>query len=106
MATNPGLSSRFAEKVIFNPINAKMSCQLLLNGLKSKDVAVDEFSMIESKIETIFEDLITKTNGWGNGRDINTIVENMMRSIAKSRVNMKVTAGEDIDISMKSFYHS
>lgn len=111
MKTNPGLLSRFAEKVFFNPISPEVSCGLLLGLLKRKEVVIDDISQIQTDIIGIFDDLITKTTGWGNGRDINTIVEQIMRSIAKSHMNSSIVPGQYIVFShenllsfMKDFY--
>lgn len=66
---------------------------MLLGMLKKKDVVIDNFSVIQIEATQIFDDLINKTNGWGNGRDISTLVNQIMRLISKNFMSMPLKPG-------------
>lgn len=68
MTSNPGLSSRFAEKVFFKSLSPTVSCDMLLAKLKKAGFIVDDFASIKAEAEQVFTDLQTKTNGWVSNR--------------------------------------
>jgi len=113
MKTNPGLASRFAEKVVFNPISPDMSCVMLANKLKSDQIVIGDFALVNQEATLIFSNLINKTNGWGNGRDIETMAKEIKRLVAQLCVGVDIEPGEDIVLTsqqlieyMRRFYLS
>lgn len=88
MDTNPGLTSRFPETVIFRRMDPQ-SCLLLLCELleKQKVLNVDVLSPPSSELEAEILDCFVTLAGldnWGSARDVQTIYKGIFAKIMKS----------------------
>ncbi|OJD15900.1 hypothetical protein AJ78_03879 [Emergomyces pasteurianus Ep9510] len=85
LSVNQGLSSRFAEEIIFSNMLPKQ-CLLLLKK-KMEDVGItailDETSELYGEVINILEHLGALPS-WGNGRDIETIAKYIISSMFKN----------------------
>ncbi|OJZ81129.1 hypothetical protein ASPFODRAFT_146329 [Aspergillus luchuensis CBS 106.47] len=83
MASNPGLTSRFSETVMFKNLTASQ-CWVLLRDSLGQVHQVDQAvvrqpdSQFHSRILASFE-YLSLLPGWGNGRDVKTISDTIIR---------------------------
>lgn len=85
MASNPGLTSRFSETVTFQNLAASQCWVLLRDSLGQIDrvnwtVVQQPDGQFHSQILASFEYLSTLP-GWGNGRDVKTISDTIIRKV-------------------------
>lgn len=82
LQVNPGLNSRFANEIIFVPLDVKDCLKVLELKLKHSNIAIP--SMQNPKVYKQIFDLVTslsKIKGWANARDISTLAQNMTISV-------------------------
>ncbi|GKZ94891.1 hypothetical protein AnigIFM59636_008622 [Aspergillus niger] len=88
MASNPGLTSRFSETVMFKNLTASQ-CWVLLRDSLGQVHQVDQAvvrqpdSQFRSRILASFE-YLSLLPGWGNGRDVKTISDTIIRRVFSS----------------------
>lgn len=94
MATNPGLTSRFPERVAFNPLSPA-SCVALLISKLAGEKYLDTTAMISvnssNEITSMFQDLIQLGN-WANARD----VINLAHKISRGRLQSTDAGGNGL----------
>jgi len=81
LQTNPGLKSRFAERVFFEDLTAQAAADLLAKKLERKlKLPVEQCD--ETKLPPLATRLV-ESNGFGNGRDIDTWCQMTYQEVAK-----------------------
>ncbi|KAL3911173.1 MAG: hypothetical protein SGARI_001767, partial [Bacillariaceae sp.] len=80
LKTNPGMMSRFSERVHFKNFDAKATQKLLLMELDKKDIPLQCKNLNE--LEGLVNKLVSSTN-FGNGRDVVTWASNVYKQVAK-----------------------
>jgi len=82
LRVNEGLSSRFADEIVFPSLNPVHCLQLLKDKLKESSIAFpsiqdpDIYVRILDRIEEL-----SKLPAWGNARDIQTLAKSMVRTV-------------------------
>jgi hypothetical protein len=82
LSVNEGLSSRFAEEIIFPPLGPESCLKLLESELKKKQIAFP--SMHDKKTYQQLLDLISELSelpSWGNARDVQTLAKSLIRAV-------------------------
>lgn len=85
---NPGLSSRFPERISFGNLDTASYIDLMVRKLRANaqfDVGVLENPNPEfrQRLLTLFEDL-SKTKNWANARDVETITKSLIGKVMTS----------------------
>lgn len=86
MATNPGLTSRFPERIPFQEISAEACVTLLMSRLGSEtylDVTSLHSLQTSSLVIAEFERLIRAGN-WANARDVQTLASSISRDMLQA----------------------
>ncbi|KAL8995168.1 MAG: hypothetical protein Q9169_005053 [Polycauliona sp. 2 TL-2023] len=81
IATNPGLSSRFPEEIIFKGMSPEHCIDLLLKKLKQKHVTIADLEDVHSSAYRSMCDLfqqLAALPSFGNGREVETLVKSML----------------------------
>lgn len=85
LRVNEGLSSRFADEVVFPSLSPKHCLQLLEDKLKQNYIAFPQ--MHDPSIYLDLQDQISqmsKLPGWGNARDVQSLATAMVRAVYQS----------------------
>ncbi|KAM5494308.1 hypothetical protein MaudMau93_000324 [Microsporum audouinii] len=85
LRVNEGLSSRFADEIVFPSLSPKHCLQLLEDMLKQSQVAFPR--MHDPSIYLDFQEQIaqmSKLPGWGNARDVQSLAKAMVRAVYQS----------------------
>ncbi|KAF2432547.1 P-loop containing nucleoside triphosphate hydrolase protein [Tothia fuscella] len=80
MAASPGLSSRFATELHFENLDSKKCYELLMRKLKGHGMVVEatlDKGQEKQLVMHVF-DLLSQLNGWGNGRDVETLAKEIV----------------------------
>lgn len=88
LSVNPGLSSRFPEEIFFHNLDPEMCLDLLVKQLKKNDkfeLGVCDSASLQQTIKDYFKALAA-LNGWGNGRDIDTLTQRIIGEVLKTGV--------------------
>ncbi|KAK4238069.1 P-loop containing nucleoside triphosphate hydrolase protein [Achaetomium macrosporum] len=100
MAVNPGLTSRFPEVVDFPSLGPAECCELLFKRIKALQGGVDLAPVLEGggggaveRICRVFGQL-ARLPAWGNGRDVETLAENVVAHMMRSRAPTLVLTEE------------
>lgn len=82
LSVNEGLSSRFADEIIFPSLGPDDCLKLLEGELKNKEIA---FPSMHDKItyQQLLEPIseLSKLPSWGNARDVQTLAKSMIRAV-------------------------
>ena len=82
LKTNPGLKSRFSERVYFDDFNEEAVAELLLAELKKVDVPIDKKDSVA--LLALSQRLIDESgSSFGNGRDVVTWAKYVYKLVAK-----------------------
>lgn len=106
MAVNPGLTSRFPQTINFPSLSADRCWELLLKRIKAIQKKLD-ISLIQNngdiaqKLCPIFSKL-SRLPGWGNGRDVETLSENIVGNVMRSRPPSLVLTEEIVSNEMNA----
>lgn len=108
LSINPGLSSRFPEVIVFRNMKPSACYQLLKQNLHQKGLDTDETvtkDLDQNYIINLFERL-SSISSWGNGRDVSTLAQNIMRafftSVHAANLDARVSLA-DIATALESF---
>lgn len=88
LRTNPGLSSRFSEEVIFKNMSTQQCLELLVQELQKNQITIPDLSDKASNTYVTMGAIIDQMAllpSWGNARDVKTLAERMVR---KALINM------------------
>ena len=82
LGVNQGLSSRFSEEVIFKNMKPEDCWNLMTQLLAKKGIKVDRTDPDSNPSEIVFPlfEELSCLDGWGNGRDVDTISQSIVRS--------------------------
>lgn len=85
LSTNPGLSSRFAEEVMFKNMEPRACMILLEHSLRKTRITVEEgeAGQWDHVVLELFREL-SSVPGWGNGRDIQTLAKSIAGGVFRS----------------------
>ncbi|KAL8855223.1 MAG: hypothetical protein Q9221_000129 [Calogaya cf. arnoldii] len=81
ISTNPGLSSRFPEEIVFQTMSPARCIELLTKKLGQKHVAIPNLDEIGSSTYRSMSDLfkqLAALPSFGNGREVETLVKTML----------------------------
>ncbi|KAG8626459.1 hypothetical protein KVT40_005404 [Elsinoe batatas] len=86
LRVNPGLSSRFPEEVTFSNLTPGACLTLLTTKLLRDKKLPSDLNVSNSKKEAVLQtlDALTKLDGWGNGRDVETIANRVRMDVLSS----------------------
>jgi Holliday junction resolvasome RuvABC ATP-dependent DNA helicase subunit len=86
---NPGLSSRFPEQIKFAHLEPPVCCDLLERQLQEKGFKIDTWNPQQrgTLINTLTR--LSQTKNWGNGRDIQTLSQRIVRTFARRTLQSK-----------------
>lgn len=116
MAANPGLKSRFSEKLHFPDFTQEAATKLLLGKL-SRDYALEPEQAAMERLPGLMDQLI-QAPGWSNGRDVGTWAKRIFQAYAlrtqggsmaggsSSSNGYSAVTAEDLVSSLKSFIQS
>lgn len=85
LRVNEGLSSRFADEILFPSLSPAHCLQLLEEKLKQSQVAfpsTQDPAIYQELLELIAE--MSRLPSWGNARDIQTLAKGMVRAVYQS----------------------
>lgn len=85
LRVNEGLSSRFADEILFPSLSSKLCLELLEETLNKSQVAFP--SMHDPTIYGDLEEQIAEMSrfpGWGNARDVQSLAKTMVRAVYQS----------------------
>lgn len=85
MRANEGLSSRFADEILFPSLNPAHCLQLLENKLKQSEIyfpSLQDPTVYNKLMEPI--ETMSKLPSWGNARDVQTLAKSMVRAVYQS----------------------
>jgi hypothetical protein len=85
LRVNEGLSSRFADEIIFTSLSPAHCLQLLKDKLEEISIAFPQDPIIESCILDRLEEL-SKLPAWGNARDVLTLAKTMARTVYQKTI--------------------
>lgn len=95
LAVNPGLSSRFPDKIIFKNMPPPKCLEVLKRSLKKQDVRIDALDDTQSagysQMGMLFEQF-AELPSWGNARDVQTLAKTMITAVF-----LDVTTATDSD---------
>jgi len=85
LKVNEGLSSRFADEIIFKALSPKHCLRILEEKLKQSRIAFPELqdSSIEQEVTRLISKL-SSLSSWGNARDVLTLAKDMVRAVYQS----------------------
>ncbi|KAK2762566.1 hypothetical protein FQN54_000739 [Arachnomyces sp. PD_36] len=82
LSVNEGLSSRFADEIVFPPLGPQDCLKLLGEELKKKQIVfplIHNDKMHRQLLDAISE--LSKLPSWGNARDVQTLAKSMTRLV-------------------------
>ena len=82
LRVNEGLSSRFADEILFPSLRPEDCLQLLENKLRESQInfpSLQDPSIYQQLLEPIAE--MSKLPSWGNARDVQTLAKGMVRAV-------------------------
>lgn len=87
LSVNEGLSSRFADEVIFPPLSPKNCLHLLEDKLKQSQIIIPTLQNpdFNQKLLTTISELASLP-AWGNARDVQTLAKSMVREVFKTNM--------------------
>ncbi|MCJ1382149.1 hypothetical protein MMC17_005261 [Xylographa soralifera] len=90
LSLNQGLSSRFAEEVIFRNMEPEACLELLERSLRKTGITVDhaDKDRLLPVVISLFQEL-SIIDSWGNGRDVQTISKSIMSAIFRKTRGLK-----------------
>ncbi len=91
LQVNEGLSSRFADEIIFPALSSEHCLQLLEEKLKQNRISIPALHnpvTYQNLLRPMAE--LSSLRSWGNARDVQTLAKNMVRTVFKSIKNSKV----------------
>lgn len=106
MAVNPGLTSRFPEVINFPSLSPDRCWELLFRRISSLQGSID-VSQARDNVELadrlcpIFSKL-ARLPGWGNGRDIETLSENIVAHVMQSHPPSLLLTKETVTAEMNT----
>lgn len=102
LRVNEGLSSRFADEILFPSLTPAHCLQLLEQMLKQSQIAfpsMQDPTIYQELLEPIAE--LSRLPSWGNARDVQTLAKGMVRDVYQSnttKVNqLQLSAGTALD---------
>jgi hypothetical protein len=101
LSVNEGLSSRFADEVIFSPLSPENCLSVLKNVLGREKVVISDIGDVtqhEPFLGLISQ--LTKLPSWGNARDMITLGKSMIRTAYQD--NLPATTDGLLPLSYKS----
>jgi AAA+ superfamily predicted ATPase len=103
LQVNEGLSSRFADEIIFPSLNPSDCIQLLEERLKQNQIAMP-FLKNGSSYKAIFDGIseLAKLPAWGNARDIQTLAKSMVRDVYQHNTTKVDQLTVSIEVAQKS----
>ncbi|MCJ1288012.1 hypothetical protein MMC26_007365, partial [Xylographa opegraphella] len=98
LSTNPGLSSRFAEEVIFRNMEPAACMTLLEQRLFKTGITVEKAKADEGipVVIELFKEL-SDLPGWGNGRDVQTLAKTISGATFRSANGAEVVLSLSIE---------
>ena len=81
LSTNPGLSSRFSEEIIFHNMGPMQCLEILERTVQKRSIQTPALTDPRSKIHGQMVDLIeemSKLPSWGNARDMKTLAKTLV----------------------------
>ena len=81
LSTNPGLSSRFSEEIIFHNMSPMQCLEILERTVQKRSIQTPALTDPRSKIHGQMVDLIeemSKLPSWGNARDMKTLAKTLV----------------------------
>lgn len=90
ISTNPGLSSRFPEEIIFQNMSPEMCIELLTKKLGQKHIVIPTLNEIRSSTYRSMCDLfkqLAALPSFGNGREVETLAKTMLGFIYRQPVS-------------------
>ena len=85
LSTNPGLKSRFSERVHFHNFNANATTEMLLNVLEMKRIPFEMTTTSHHDDIGRLSQRLVESADFGNGRDVMTWADRVFKEIAKGR---------------------
>lgn len=82
LRVNEGLSSRFADEILFPSLRPEDCLQLLKDKLKESQIhspSIQDPTVSELLLESIAE--MSRLPSWGNARDVQTLAKSMVRAV-------------------------
>lgn len=82
LRVNEGLSSRFADEIIFLPLRPENALQLLESRLRQSQITMPSLGnphTYQECLEPIAE--LSRLPAWGNARDVQTLAKSMVRAV-------------------------
>lgn len=86
LSVNPGLSSRFPEEIFFHSLDPEMCLKLLLQKLPKNEKFKLKLSEARRKDAMDVFKALAVLPGWGNGRDIETLVTRIISTVLSTCV--------------------
>ena len=91
--TNPGLKSRFSERIHFDDFDEAASAALLRQRLVRENVPLAESAGGgDGKLESLLRPLV-RSDGFGNGRDIDTLAKRIYKHVASRQKQLGAGGG-------------
>lgn len=87
LSTNPGLSSRFSEEIIFNNMSPLHCLEVLERTVQKRSIQMPTLSNPNSRIHEQMVGLIERMStlpSWGNARDMKTLAKMIVGSVFKT----------------------
>jgi hypothetical protein len=84
LRVNEGLSSRFADEIIFPSLDPKYCLQLLSSKLELSRISTP--ILTSPRFQGFFDEL-SKLPSWGNARDVQTLAKSMVRAVYQHNPN-------------------
>jgi hypothetical protein len=84
LSKNPGLKSRFSERVHFHNFNANATTEMLLNVLEKKWIPFETSTTSHHDEIGRLSQKLTDSADFGNGRDVMTWADRVFKEVAKS----------------------
>jgi AAA+ superfamily predicted ATPase len=91
LASNPGLKSRFAERVHFHNFDANSTARLLMAQLEEREIPLD--SAADPECLSKLAQQLVDSDGFGNGRDVVTWAERAYKEVAQGYSNQARPSG-------------
>ncbi|KAL8791513.1 MAG: hypothetical protein Q9213_000130 [Squamulea squamosa] len=89
ISTNPGLSSRFPEEIIFHNMSPERCIELLRKNLNQKHVTIATLDDIHSSVYRTMCDLfkqLAALPSFGNGREVETLTKTMLGFVYRQSI--------------------
>lgn len=92
LSVNEGLSSRFADEIIFPSLGSTYCLQLLSTKLKESNVL--SLKLESQKFKNLMDEL-SKLPGWGNARDVQTLAKSIVRAVFQNTNGGQLVLSEE-----------